>query len=87
MLKTSGDNGSTTWPGKNGVEVGDGNKTRHNARKIDGGKVDGGDIGDDEIGKKVQKTTKSKNPSKSKKKIGSSEFLTLGAKLTFIKLR
>ena len=37
--------------------------------------------------KKVQKTTKSKNSSKSKKTIGPLDFLTPGAKLAFTKLK
>ena len=54
---------------------------------LDGGEVDSGEVEVDEVGKKVQKTSKSKNSSKSKKAIGPSDFLTLGAKLAFTELR
>ena len=55
--------------------------------EIDDVKIDGGEVEVDEVGKKVQKSSKSKNSSKSKKTVRSSNFLTLGAKLAFTKLR
>ena len=101
-MKTSKSTESTTRPEKGVVGVGDNNKAKRDGRKLDGseidsGKVDGGKI-DDKIGKKSQKTSKSKNLFKSKKfskskklskfkKILRSEFLTPKAKLAFIKLR
>ena len=57
-----------------------------NRKKIDGGEFDGGEVEDDKVGKKVQKTFKSKNLSKSKNMIRI-DFLTPRAKLAFIKLR
>ena len=48
------------------------------------GEVDGSKVGDDEVVKKVQKLSKSKNLSKS---IVRSDFLTLETKLAFTKLR
>ena len=48
--------------------------------------VDGSEVKVDEVRKKGQKMSKSKNLSKAKKKVGS-DFLTFGAKLAFIKLR
>ena len=53
---------------------------------IGNSEVDSGEVGDNEIGKKVQKMSKSKKLSKSKKMVGSN-FLTPRTKLTFIKLR
>ena len=72
---------------KSGVGVGGGSKARRDKSKIDGSKVDSSEVRDDEDGKKVQKTSKSKNSSKSKKTVGSSDFLTPGAKLGFTELR
>ena len=48
--------------------------------------VNGDEVGDNEVGKKVQKTFKSKKLSKSKKTV-ESDFFTLGARLAFTKLR
>ena len=53
---------------------------------MDNIKVNGGKVRDDKIGKKSQKTCKSKNLSKSKKTIGS-DFLTPRTRLAFTKLR
>ena len=60
--------------------------------EVDGGEVDGnevdiGKVEDDEVGEKVQKKSKSKNSSKSKKTVRSLDFLIPGAKLAFTKLR
>ena len=55
--------------------------------EVDGVEVDGGEVEVDKVEKKVQKTSKSKNLSKSKKKIRFSDFLTLKAKLAFTELR
>ena len=55
--------------------------------KIDVNEVDSNQIGDNEVKKKCQKTTKSKKLFESKKTITSLDFLTLRARLTFIKLR
>ena len=70
---------SDSRAGRVGSEIDDG-------KKIDGSEVDDGEIGDNEVGKKVQKTSKSKNLSKSKKMVGT-DFLTPGAKLMFTKVR
>ena len=76
MLKTLGNTESTTRPGEGIVGIGgdsrvgcDGSKLDRNEidrSEIDNGEIDGGKI-DDEIGKKGQKTSKSKNLFKSKK--------------------
>ena len=88
MLKTSGSTEPSTRPGE-GV-VGVGGDSRAGRDGIDGSgmddvEVDGGEVEVDEVGKKAQKTSKSKNLSKSKT-VGS-DFLTPGAKLAFTKLR
>ena len=75
MLKTSGSTESSTRPGKGEVGVGGDSRA-----ELDGSKVDSGEVGDDEVGKKVQ------NSSKSKKSVRS-DFLTPGAKLAFAELR
>ena len=54
--------------------------------KIDGGKIESSEVGEDKVGKKVQKLSKSKNLSKSKKIVGL-DFLTLRERLVFIRLR
>ena len=77
-------------PRKGIVGVSGDSRIGHNGNKIVNGsrmddvEVDGGEIGDDEVGKKGQKT--SKNFFKSKKTVRS-DFLTLGARLAFTKLR
>ena len=58
----------------------------HSKSKMDDIEVDGGEVKVDEFGKKARKTSKSKNLSKSQKTVGL-DFLTLGAKLAFTKLR
>ena len=62
-------------------------KSELDGGELDSGEVDGSEVEVDEVGKKVQKTSKSKNLSKSKKTVGSSDFFTPGAKLAFTKLR
>ena len=91
MLKTSGSTESKTRPGEGGVGVG-GSRAGRKGSKLDGSelhddKVDDGKVEDGEVGEKVRKRSKSKNLSKSKKTVGSSDFLTPGAKLAFTKLR
>ena len=90
MLKTLGSTESKTRPGEGRVGVG-GSRARHEGNKLDGskldgGEIDGGEVEDDKVREKVQKRSKSKNLSKSKKIVRSSDFLTLGAKLVFTKL-
>ena len=90
-MKTSGNTESKTQSAEDGDGVG-GSRAVHGGSKIvrsriDNVEVDGGEIEVDEVGKKVQKLSKSKNLSKSKKMVRSSNFLTPGAKLAFIKLR
>ena len=85
MLKTSGSTKSATQPGEGGVGVGGNSRaerdgSRLDESRIDDGEVDGGEVRDNEVGKKVQKL------SKSKKTVGL-DFFTLGAKLAFTKLR
>ena len=92
MLKTSGIIESATQLGEGIVRVGSGSRvglTRSeidNKRKIHCNKVDNGEVEDDEVRKKVKKTSKSKNLSKSKKTVRI-DFFTPGAKLAFPKLR
>ena len=92
MLKTSGSTKPLLRPGEGVVGVDGDSRARRDAKKLDrsklgGDKVDGDEIEVDEIEKKVQKTTKSKNLSKSKKTVGPSDFFTSGAKLAFTELR
>ena len=91
MLKTSGSIESLTRPGKGVDGVGGDIQAERDGCKLDGSKldsdeVDGGEVEVDEFKKKVQKTSKSKNSSKSKKAVRSSGFLTPGAKLAFTEL-
>ena len=91
MLKTSGSTESKTRPGEGGVGVG-GSRAGRKGSKLDGSElhddeVDDGEVEDDEVGKKVRKRSKSKNLSKFKKTVRSSDFLIPGAKLAFTKLR
>ena len=79
-MKTSGSTESKIRTGEGGVGVGDDNRARHGRSGIDDSKVDGVEVEDDEVGKKAQKLSKSKNLSKS-------DFFTLGARLAFTKLR
>ena len=71
---------------KSGVGVGGDSKARRAGSKIDSGEFDSGKVEDYEIGKKVQKTSKSKNLTKFKKTV-EIDFLTPRAKLAFTKLR
>ena len=76
---------------KGGDEVGGDIKAGRGGSKIDRSgiddvEIDGNEIEVDEIEKKDQKTSKSKNLSKSKKTVRS-DFFTLGAKLAFTELR
>ena len=52
-----------------------------------GSEIDGVKIENNEVGKKVQKPSKSKNLSKSKKTVAFLDFFTLKAKLAFTELR
>ena len=91
MLKTSGSTESKTQLGEGGVGVGGSRAGREGTEldrsKLDDNGVDDGEVEDDEVGEKVRKRSKSKNSSKSKKTVRSSDFLTPGAKLAFTKLR
>ena len=82
MLKTSST--KLVKPKKGGVGVN--GRVEHNKSEIDGGEIDGGKVKNDQIGKKGQKTFKSKNLSKSKQTVGL-DFFTLRARLAFTKLR
>ena len=84
ILKTSSI--KSVEPKKGGVGVGNSSRARRDRSEINSNEVDSGEFEDDEVGKKVQKTSKSKNLSKSKT-VGSLDFLTPRAKLVFTKLR
>ena len=62
MLKISGSTESKTRPGEGKVGVGSNSRARRDGSedRINDSEVDGGEVGDDEIGKKVQKSSKSK---------------------------
>ena len=85
MLKTLST--KSAKPRKSRVEIGGGSRAGHDGSEIDSGEVDDGKVEDDKVEKKVQKMSKSKNLSKSKKTVGFSDFLTFKAKLGFTKLR
>ena len=92
ICKTSKSIESATQPKKGIVGVGSDCKAEHDRNKLDesqldDNEVDGNEFEDDKIGKKVQKTSKSKNLSKSKKTVRSSDFLIFRAKLAFTKLK
>ena len=90
MLKTLGGTEFKVRPGKGGVGVGGSSRAGRGRSEIGGMdniEVDGDEIEVDEVGKKVQKLSKSKNLSKSKKTVRFLDFLTSGAKLAFTKLR
>ena len=76
----------TAKPRKGGDGIGGDSKAGRSGSEMDDVEVDGGEIDVDEVGKKAQKTSKSKNLFKSQKTIRS-DFLTLGAKLAFAELR
>ena len=88
MMKTSKSSEFATQSVKGGVEVGDSSKAGRDRRELDKNKVHSGKVGggDGKIGKRVQKSSKSKNLSKSKKTVRS-DFLTPGTKLAFTELR
>ena len=71
--------GGDSRAGRGGSEI--------DGSRIDDVEVDRGKVEVDKVEKKVQKLSRSKNSSKSKKTVRSSDFLTLGAKLAFTKLR
>ena len=66
---------------KGRVGFGGGSKAGRNRSEICGNRVDGTEVGNNEVRKKVPKT------SKSKKTIGSSNFLIFGVKQAFTELR
>ena len=76
-----------TQPKKGRVEISGNSRVEYNSRKIGISEVDSDEIGNDEIEKKGQKRSKPKKLSKSKKIVGSLDFLILRAKLVFTKLR
>ena len=82
LLKTSST--KSAKPKKGGVEVVGDSSARYNG--MNNVEVDGGEVRNDEVGKKGQKTSKSKNLSKSKKTV-KSDFLIPKARLMFIELR
>ena len=85
-MKSSGSTESKIQPSEGGVGVGSDNKARHKRSDIDSSgidniEVDGVEVEVDEVEKKVQKS------SKSKKTVGSLDFLIPGANLAFNELR
>ena len=89
MLKTSGSTESKTRPGEGGVGVGGSRAGRGGSKlggrmRMDGDEVDGDEV-DDDVGTTAQKSSKSKNSSKSKE--AESGFLTSGARKAFTELR
>ena len=96
MLKTS--SSESAEPRKGGVSISSDSRVGHkldrdsyngsevDSGEVDSGKVDGGEVENNKVKKKVQKMSKSKNLSKSKKMVRS-DFFTLGARLAFTKLR
>ena len=83
MLKTSST--KSVEIGKGGAGVDSDNRAGHDGGELDRSgmdnvEVDSNKVGDDEVGKKGQKTSKSKKTVKS-------DFLTLEARLAFTKLR
>ena len=91
MLKTSGSTESSTRARKSEFGVDGDSRAGRDRSKLDRSRIDNGEVEDDKVGdgeirKKVQKLSKSKNLSKSKKTIGS-DFLTPRARLAFTKLR
>ena len=87
MLKTSGSIKSATQPGKGVVEIGGYNRAGRDKSKVDRSELDGGEVENNEVGKKVQKMSKSKNLFKFKKTVESLDFLISRAKLAFTKLK
>ena len=88
MLKNSGNIESTTQPREGKVVVGGDNRAERNGSKFDRSRVDDDEVddkSDNEVGKKSQNSSRSKNLSQSK--MMKSSFLTSGARVAFIKLR
>ena len=89
MLKTPSTRSAK--PRKGGIRVGGDNRAGRDGSEIDRSGIDhvefdSGKVRDDEIEKKGQKTSKSKNLSKSKKTI-ELDFLIFGDRLAFTELR
>ena len=92
MLKTLERIESAIQPEEGIIRAGGNSKAGHdrskrNESELDSDEVDGVKVEDDKVGKKVQKTSRSKNLSKSKKTVESSNFFIPRANLAFIKLR
>ena len=91
MLKMSRSIEFSKQLGEGVVGVRGDSRAGRDRNKLDGSKMNDNEVGgsklNDEVGKKGQKTSKSKKLSKSKKTVGSSNFLTPKAKLAFTKLR
>ena len=85
MLKTLGNTESMTNHEKGQVGFSGDSRARCNGNKLDGNKINGDKVGDNKVKKKVQKLSKSKNLSKSKKTL-ESNFFIFRARLAFIKL-
>ena len=87
MLKTLST--ESAEPRKGGDGVGGDNRAEHDRSEIDRSRIDNVEVEVkvSEVGKKVRNLSKSKNSSRSKKTVKCSDFLTLGAKLAFTKLR
>ena len=87
-MKTSGSTESKTQPGEGRVEVDSSSRARRDKSRsrIDDNKVDSNEVEDYKVEKKVQKSSKSKNLSKSIKTV-KIDFLIPKAKLVFTKLR
>ena len=88
MLKTLKSIESKTQPNEGRVGVGRSSGARRvgSGNRIDDNKFAGNEFEDNEVGKKIQKWSKSRNLSKSKKTVGS-DFFIPRAKLAFTKLR
>ena len=83
MLKTS--NIESAKAKKDRIRVSGGWRARRDGSELDGVEIDDDEVEGNEVGKKVQKMSKSKKLSKSKKTFRS-DFLTSGAKLAFTEL-
>ena len=91
MLKISGNIEYLTRLRRGGVRFGDDSRAERDRNKVDRSEFDDVQIGNNEVWKKDQKKSKSKNLFKfqnlSKSKKTKSDFFTSGAKKTFTKLR
>ena len=92
MLNTSKSTEFKIQPDEGGIRASGNSRARRGGSEIDRSgmdniEVDGGEVEVDKVGKKVQKLSKSKNSSKSKKTVRSSDFFTSKAKLAFTKLK